>query len=72
MLRSKELGEISSYHSQQVACLVARPIEVVEYQRAKCQCLECGAMVSGATATGIVPGQDLSIDLQALLVWLGN
>jgi transposase len=35
---SKELGEISSYHSQQVACLVARPIEVVEYQRAKCQC----------------------------------
>jgi transposase len=69
---SEELGEISSYHSQQVACLVARPIEVVEYQRAKCQCLECGAMVSGATAPGIVPGQDLSIDLQALLVWLGN
>jgi transposase len=29
-------------------------------------------MVSGATAPGIVPGQDLSIDLQALLVWLGN
>jgi transposase len=23
-------------------------------------------------ASGIVPGQDLSIDLQALLVWLGN
>jgi transposase len=28
--------------------------------------------VSGAPAPGIVPGQDLSIDLQALLVWLGN
>ncbi|MEG5176117.1 hypothetical protein QUB25_28880 [Microcoleus sp. B3-D7] len=26
----------------------------------------------GAPALGIVPGQDLSIDLQALLVWLGN
>ena len=26
----------------------------------------------GAAASGIVPGQDLSIDLQALLVWLGN
>ncbi len=29
-------------------------------------------MVMGAPASGIVPGQDLSIDLQALLVWLGN
>jgi len=51
---------------------VALPIEVVEYQRVKCQCNECGAMVMGAPASGIVPGQDLSIDLQALLVWLGN
>lgn len=69
---SKELGEVISYHKQQVACLVAKPIEVVEYQRAKCQCLECGAMVSALPAAGIVAGQDLSIDLQALLVWLGN
>ena len=28
--------------------------------------------MTGAAASGIVPGQDLSIDLQALLVWLGN
>ena len=69
---SGELSEIISYHKQQVAGLSARPIEVVEYQRAKCQCLECGAEVIGAQAVGIVPGQDLSIDLQALLVWLGN
>jgi len=60
------------YSKQQVACLVNRPIEVVEYQRAKCQCNECGAMVIGLVSPGIVPGQDLSIDLQALLVWLGN
>lgn len=26
----------------------------------------------GSPASGIVPGQDLSIDLQGLLVWLGN
>ncbi|MFS8119355.1 MAG: IS66 family transposase [Microcoleus sp.] len=69
---SKELSEMIGYSKQQVACLVAKPIEVVEYQRGKCQCLECGAMVMGAPASGIVPGQDLSIDLQALLVWLGN
>ena len=69
---SRELSEIIGYSKQQVACLVDRPIEVVEYQRAKCQCNECGAIVIGPVSPGIVPGQDLSIDLQALLVWLGN
>jgi len=69
---SRELSDAIGYRKQQVACLVAKPIEVVEYQRAKCQCHECGAMVIGSPASGIVPGQDLSIDLQALLVWLGN
>ena len=69
---SRDLSEIIGYQKQQVAGLAARPIEVVEYQRAKCQCLECGAEVIGAQASGIVPGQDLSINLQALLVWLGN
>ena len=69
---SRELSEMIGCSKQQVACLAARPIEVVEYQRAKCQCLECGAMVIGPASPGIVPGQDLSIDLQALLVWLGN
>jgi transposase len=69
---SRELSDIIGYSKQQVACLAATPIEVVEYQRAKCQCNECGAMVIGPVSPGIVPGQDLSIDLQALLVWLGN
>jgi transposase len=69
---SRELSEMIGYSKQQVACLVDRPIEVVEYQRAKCQCNECGAIVIGPVSPGIVPGQDLSIDLQALLVWLGN
>jgi transposase len=69
---SRELSEIISVSKQQVASLVAMPIEVVEYQTAKCKCLECGAVVSGDKPAGIVPGQDLSIGLQALLVWLGN
>ena len=69
---SRELSDAMGYSKQQVACLVARPIEVVEYQRVKCQCLECGAMALGPVSPGIVAGQDLSIDLQALLVWLGN
>ena len=69
---SRELSDAIGYSKQQVACLAALPIEVVEYQRVKCQCNECGAMVMGPPASGIVPGQDLSIDLQALLSWLGN
>ncbi|MEG5136379.1 DUF6444 domain-containing protein, partial [Microcoleus sp. A6-D1] len=69
---SRELSEMIGYSKQQVACLVARPIEVVEYRRVKCQCHECGAIVIAPVSPGIVPGQDLSIDLQALLVWLGN
>jgi transposase len=69
---SRELSDAISYSKQQVACLAALPIEVVEYQLVKCQCNECGAMVMGAPASGIVPWLDLSIDLQALLSWLGN
>ena len=67
-----ELSETISIQKQQVACLVARPIEVVEYQRTKCQCLSCGAFVSGSLPEGIIPGQDMNISLQAFLVWLGN
>ncbi len=63
---SRELSEIISLSKQQVASLVAMPIEVVEYQTAKCKCLECGAVVSGAKPLGVVPGQDLSVGLQAL------
>jgi transposase len=69
---SRELSEVMSHQTQQVACLVAKPIEVVEYQTQSCKCLECGGVVKGSLPEGIVPGQDLNINLQALLVWLGN
>ena len=69
---SRELSEAISLQTQQVACLIAQPIEVVEYQTRSCKCLECGGIVRGSLPEGIVPGQDLNINLQALLVWLGN
>lgn len=69
---SQELSEVINIHRQQVASLVAKPIEVVEYQTQSCKCLECGAVVRGEPPLGIVPCLDLSINLQALLVWLGN
>jgi transposase len=69
---SRELSQAISFQTQQVACLVAKPIEVVEYQTQSCKCLECGGIVRGSLPEGIVPGQDLNINLQALLVWLGN
>lgn len=59
-------------HHQQVARLVDRPIEIVEYLRHSCECACCRQVVAAPWATDIVPGQDLSIGLQALLVWLGN
>lgn len=61
-----------SVQRQQVAQLVAHPIEVVEYQRYTCKCVHCEQLTSAAWPEGIVPGQDLSVRLQALLVWLGN
>lgn len=57
---------------QQVAQLVERPIEVVEYQRHSCECRRCGQTHTAAWPATIVPGQDLGVSLQALLVWLGN
>ena len=69
---SRELSEVISLQTQQVACLVAKPIEIVEYQTQSCKCLECGGVVRGSLPEGIVGGQDLNINLQALLVWLGN
>jgi len=57
---------------QQVAQLVERPIEIVEYQRYSCQCAHCGQGTTAAWPDSIVPGQDLGVSLQALQVWLGN
>ena len=49
---SKELSEVINIHRQQVASLVAKPIEVVEYQTQSCKCLECGAVVRGEPPSG--------------------
>lgn len=57
---------------QQVAQLVERPIEIVEYQRHSCQCVHCGKVHTAGWPDSIVPGQDLGVSLQAWLVWLGN
>lgn len=57
---------------QQVARLVVWPIEIVEYQRLTCECAQCSQGVIAAWPEDIIPGQDLSVGLQALLVWLGN
>ena len=57
---------------QQVAQLVERPIEIVEYQRHSCQCVHCGQVHTAGWPDSIVPGQDLGLSLQAWLVWLGN
>jgi len=61
-----------SVQRQQVAQLVAHPIEVVEYQQHTCACAQCGQSQTAAWPEGIVPGQDLSVGVQSLLVWLGN
>lgn len=55
----------------QVARLVSRPIEVVEYVQQQYRCV-CGERVCGHWPSDIVPTQDLSIGLQSLLAWLGN
>lgn len=69
----EQFSEVAvAVQKQQVAKLVERPIEVVEYQRQTCQCAACGQQVSAPPATDVVPGQDLSIGLQSWLVWLGN
>ncbi len=61
-----------SVQVQQVAQLVERPIEIVEYQQQSCQCAHCGQVHTAAWPESIVPGQDVGVSLQALLVWLGN
>lgn len=67
-----EMAKSIKIERQSVAVLVERPIEVVEYQRhhQKCQC--CGVVTSAPWSKQIIPGQDLGIKLQGLLVWLGN
>jgi len=58
--------------TQQVAQLVERPIEIVEYQRYTCICSECGKTETADWSPEIVPGQDIGIRLQAFLGWINN
>jgi transposase len=58
--------------TQQVAQLVERPIEIVEYQRYTCICSECGETQTADWSPEIVPGQDIGIRLQAFLGWINN
>ncbi len=52
--------------------MVERPIEIVEYQRHHIRCDCCGEITSPQWSNQMLPGQDLGIKLQGLLVWLGN
>ncbi|BAY29562.1 transposase IS66 [Nostoc carneum NIES-2107] len=65
-------GEPIKIETQQVAQLVERPIEIVEYQRYTCICSECGETQKADWSQEIVPGQDIGIRLQAFLGWINN
>lgn len=58
--------------TQQVAQLVERPIEIVEYQRHTCVCECCGNLQTEDWSADIVPGQDIGVKLQAFLGWINN
>ncbi len=66
------LAEPAKIDLKQVAQLVDRPIEVVEYHRHHCQCGNCGQVTSASWSSKMIPGQDLGVKLQAFLGWLGN
>lgn len=55
-----------------VAQLVAKPIEIVEYQRHHIKCDCCQKVTQAEWSPEIIPGQDLGIRLQGLLGWVGN
>jgi len=57
---------------QQVAQLVERPIEIVEYHRYTCVCSQCGNEKTADWSPDLVPGQDIGIRLQAFLGWINN
>lgn len=70
---SQEFGQQPvAVQVQQVAQLVEKPIEIVEYQRHTCECVQCKQISSAPWPETIVPGQDLGVNLQGLLGWLGN
>lgn len=57
------LDEPVKVDSQQVAQLVDKPIEVVEYHRYHCQCSECGTLTGADWEPKMIPGQDLGVKI---------
>lgn len=55
-----------------VAQLVAKPVEIVEYQRHHLRCNCCQQITKADWSPQMIPGQDLGVKLQGLLGWLGN
>ncbi len=70
--QSLESSQVVKTEKQQVAQLVAHPLEIVEYQRQHCQCGHCGEVNVAQWDSEMIPGQDLGIKLQGFLGWLGN
>ena len=66
------LDEPVAVETQEVAQLVDKPIEIVEYHRMSCRCQKCGMVTSASWSSEMIPGQDLGVKLQAFLGWLGN
>jgi transposase len=66
------LAQPVAIETQQVAQLVDKPIEIVEYHRYHCQCQGCGTVISTAWPEEMIPGQDLGVKLQGFVGWLGN
>lgn len=65
-------GKVTKIEKQQVAQLVSKPIEIVEYQRFHLECRHCQKLSLGDWSPEMIPGQDLGVRLQGLLGWLGN
>jgi transposase len=69
---TKFFKEPIKIETQQVAQLVERPIEIVEYQRHTCVCEHCGNVQAFDWSSDLVPGQDIGVRLQAFVGWINN
>ena len=65
-------AKVRKIEKHQVAQLVPKPIEIVEYQRLHFECPHCQKLVDSNWSPEMIPGQDLGVRLQGLLGWLGN
>jgi transposase len=65
-------GRGTSSRCYVVAQLVERPIEIVEYRQVRRVCRHCGTQTAGELPSHIIPGLDLSANLQGMLAWLGH